>query len=369
MDILIFTNIDAGLVLFRKELLKRLVSEGHTVHVAASMDRFSQILTDLGCQIIDLPLERRGTNPIQDWKLLRRYRTILKEIRPDVVLTYTVKPNVYGGWACCRTKTPYLANVTGLGDAIEHPGLLRKLVLALYRFGLRRANCVFFQNASNREVFLRHGVIGKKAQNRLLPGSGVNLQEHCYEAYPDEGSGLCFLFVGRMIRDKGVEELFGAIEKLLDSGHKAHFRFVGDCDPVYRDRLEQLCATGYVEYLGFTSGVHALVADSHCVVLPSYHEGTSNALLEAAATGRPVIATNVPGCRETFDDGVSGLGCEVKSADSLYEQILRFLSMRHEEREAMGKAGRRKMEKEFDRQIVIDAYLEEINRIFSEKKG
>jgi galacturonosyltransferase len=333
------------------------------------MDRCPQILRELGCHIIDLPLERRGTNPIQDWKLLRRYRTLLKEIRPDVVLTYTVKANVYGGWACCRTKTPYLANVTGLGDAIEHPGLLRKLVLALYRLGLRRANCVFFQNASNREFFLKQGAIGKKVPTCLLPGSGVNLKVHCPEVYPHEDNELRFLFIGRVMRDKGVEELFEAIEKIIKNNIEVRFRFLGDCDAAYRDRLDALCATGKVEYLGFRNEIHSIIADSHCIVLPSYHEGTANSLLEAAATGRPVIATNVPGCRETFDDGVSGLGCEVKSADSLYEQILRFLSLSHEEREAMGKAGRRKMEKEFDRQIVIDAYLEEINRIFSEKKG
>ena len=369
MKILVLANLDSYVVLLRKELLMRLIAEGHSVHVVSSMERCPQALLDMGCEITHVPFDGRGTNPVKDWKLLRRYQTLLKELRPDVVLTYTVKANAYGGWACRRAKTPYLVNVTGLGDAMEHPGLLQKIVLTLTRFGLKRSNCVFFQNASNQKAFLQHGVIGEKVRNRLLPGSGVNLQEHCYEAYPDEKRGLRFLFVGRMIRDKGVEELFGAIEKLLESGQQAYFRFVGDCDPVYRDRLDRLCATGHVEYLGYRNGLHEIVADSHCVILPSYHEGTSNALLEAAATGRPVIATNVPGCRETFDDGISGLGCEAKSTDSLYTQILRFLSLSHENREAMGKAGRRKMEKEFDRQIVVDAYLEEINRIFSEKEG
>ena len=187
------------------------------------------------------------------------------------------------------------------------------------------------------------------------------------ETYPDSEQGVRFLYVGRLIRDKGVEELFEAIERLKQERKQAHFTFIGDCDPAYQDRLDALCASGCVEYHGFCGNVHPYVANSHCVILPSYHEGISNALLEAAATGRPVIATNVPGCRETFDDGISGLACEVKSADSLYAQILRFLSLSHAEREAMGMAGRRKMEQEFDRNIVIDAYLDEINRLFSEK--
>ncbi len=369
MRVLVLANVDSYVVLLRKELLMRLIAEGHSVYVAASMARCPQALVDLGCQVIDVPFEGRGTNPIHDLKLFGRYRALLKQIRPDVVLTYTVKVNIYGGLACRLRKTPYLANVTGLGDAIEHPGLLRKLVLSLTRLGLGRANCVFFQNASNREFFLQQKVIRKKTQNRLIPGSGVNLQEHSPEAYPSETNGLCFTYVGRLIKDKGVEELFEVIERLVKDTPKLQFRFLGDCDSAYRDRLDALCATGSVEYLGYRDKIHSVLADSHCIVLPSYHEGTANALLEAAATGRPVIATNVPGCRETFDDGISGLACEAKNAESLYAQFVRFLSMSHGEREAMGKAGRRKMEQEFDRQIVIDAYLQEINRIISEKEG
>ena len=369
MRVLVLANLDTYLVSLRKELLMRLIAEGHEVYVAGAMNRCPQKLKDLGCHILDVPFEGRGTNPINDWKLYKRYRGLLKQVRPDVVLTYTVKVNAYGGWACRQAKIPYLPNVTGLGDAIEHPGLLRTLVLSLTRFGLKGASCVFFQNESNRRFFLENKVIDRNKRNRLIPGSGVNLQEHRLEAYPDSERGVRLLYIGRLIRDKGVEELFEAIDRIRQEHKQAHFTFIGDCDPAYQDRLDALCAGGCVEYHGFCGTVHPYIAKSHCVILPSYHEGISNALLEAAATGRPVIATNVAGCRETFDDGVSGLACEAKNANSLYEQIRQFLSMSHAQREEMGKAGRRKMEQEFDRNIVIDAYLQEINRIFSEKEG
>lgn len=364
MKILIFANNAGGLYGFRRELLLALIKEYEVIISVPPDEDYAAKLEALGCQYIPCTaLDRRGTNPIGDLKLLTDYCAVIRSIKPDVVLTYTIKPNVYGGIACGMKKVPYIANVTGLGDSIENGGLLSLIAKTLYKTGLRKARCVFFQNQPNRELFQREKLI--KGKTRLIPGSGVNLEQHCPEFYPDNATGVRFLFVGRVMKDKGVGELLQAMRSIHEEFPNASLDIIGGCEEDYSQALKQ-AERNAVRYHGPQSDVHSFYKNCHCVVLPSYHEGTSNVLLEASATARPVITTRVPGCQETFDEGVTGLGCEAKDAESLLNAMRNFLCLSQDEREKMGLAARAKMEREYDRNIVIRAYMEEIKVIEKE---
>lgn len=360
MKVLVLSNFGMGLYKFRKELLQELMSHGHEVFVSLPKDEYIPLLESLGCKYIESKVDRRGTNPIADIKLLTSYLRIIRNIEPDVVLTYTIKPNVYGGIACRMTRTPYIPNITGLGTAVENEGLMQKITLSLYKVALKSAKCVFFQNEPNRQFFIDRRII--KHKSKVIPGSGVNLEQHCYEDYPNDKENIRFLFIGRIMRAKGIDELFKAAKKIKENQKNVEFHIVGFYEEGYSEELRELNDSGIIHYHGQQDDVHKFIKDSHATILPSYHEGTSNVLLESASTGRPILASNVTGCKETFDDGVSGIGFEVKSDKALVCAIQQFLDLPHENKKQMGIAGRMKMEQEYDRRIVIGAYLEQIGR-------
>ena len=360
MKILILANHDMGLYKFRRELLEALQKE-HEVHIALPDGEYVERIRAIGCIIHLFSINRHGTNIIQDMKLLLQYRKLIVEQKPDIVLTYTVKPNIYGGIACRIEKVPYFANITGLGTAIENPGIFAKFILQLYRIGLKKAECVFFQNQSNMEFMKKQKIAGKRAV--LLPGSGVNLKQHCLEEYPKEEEKLILLFVGRLMRDKGVGELVQAAKSLKRKYDNVHFQLVGPCEAEYESVLQELEAEKYTELCGQQDNVHEYMKNAHAVILPSYHEGMANVLLEAAACGRPVLASNVPGCRETFDEGISGYGFEARNTESLISAIEKFIALDYQKKAQMGLKGRNKVEKQFNRQIIIYKYFKEIDRI------
>ncbi len=362
MKILILTNHQLGLYKFRRELLERLVEEHYKVFVSVPEDEFTQELTNIGVKVIhNKYLDRRGTNFVQDMRLINYWRSMLEKISPDVVLTYTIKPNAYGGWLCGRLGIPYIANVTGLGTSIENGGLMQKITLTLYKAGLKRAQRVFFQNEANRCFMLRKKVV-KKEVTDLLPGSGVNTEQHCYEPYPDDRKKIIFTTIGRIMRDKGIDELLGAARKIRAKYPQTEFRLIGDFDEGYEDQVKELEKKRVIRYLGFQKDVHPFMAESHAIIHASYHEGMSNILQEAASTGRPVIATDVHGCIETYEDGITGISFKARDAGSLENSIIKFLLMDNESRAEMGRKGRAKMEKEFSRAIVIDKYMNEIKK-------
>ena len=357
--ILILANNDNGLYKFRKELLEALVKE-HTVYFCVPKGDCIEAITQIGCKYVPCDIDRHGTNPIRELKLLGYYVKIIKKIKPDIVFTYTIKPNVYGGMACRFLHVPYIANITGLGTAIENPGMMQKVTLWLYKCGLKKAQWVFFQNSENREFMIRKGVV--KKNHTLLPGSGVNLQEHIFEPYPEETEKITFLVIGRIMRDKGTDELLYAAKKIKQENPNVAIKLIGGYDGDYQEKIQQAEREGIIEHLGYQSNVHAFIKESHATIHASYHEGMANVLLESASCGRPVIATNVPGCRETFDDGVSGISCAPRDGDDLVRAIKQFLSLPYEKKAAMGIAGRNKMEREFDRKIVVSAYMNELNK-------
>lgn len=351
--ILILANDVTTIVQFRTELVKALVEAGNEVLISIPKSERNHEIIDLGAKVIETASSRHGKNPLEDFFLYLNYRKILKEHKPDFVLTYTVKPNAYGGLACGQMKIPYVANVTGLG-VIEDEGLLQKLMLTLYKVGCKKAKCVFFQNKSNLEFFQKKKIVGKNVV--LLPGSGVNTEKFSYMEYP-QSEKTNIVFVGRIIKDKGVFELSKVAKQYLDN-EKIQFTIVGDVEYGSENPFSDI---QNVNCVGFHKDVRPFLKDAHAVILPSYHEGMANVLLEGAASGRPILASLIPGCEETFDEGETGFGFKVKDVDSIKTAVDKFLFLSQEQKCEMGKKGRNKMENQFDRKIVIQKYVDVIN--------
>ncbi len=355
-NILILANSSGGLYDFRRELLEQLVQK-YNITVGLPDKVKTSDLEELGCQVVYTPMNRRGINPKEDFKLIRAYRSLIKKTDPALVLTYTIKPNIYGGLICRLRHIPYLATITGLGSVFQQKGLLLKIVILLYRIGISKAACIFFQNKENQDIFHQYRI---SAQNiRLVSGSGVNIREHRMEPYPMR-EGFCFLYVGRVMREKGIEEFLEAAEALHNE--KTRFQIAGYCDEDYQETLDRLERRGVIEQLGFQPQVHELLAQASAVILPSYHEGMSNVLQEASSTGRPVLASDISGCREIFTEGETGLGFRPRDSADLIRAIRQFMAIPLGERALMGRKAREKMGREFDRERVVRAYLEEISK-------
>ncbi len=351
--ILILANDVTTIMQFRTELVLALVEAGNEVLVSVPKSERNSEIETLGATVIETNSSRHGKNPLEDFSLYLNYRRLIKEHKPDFVLTYTVKPNAYGGLACGQLKVPYAANVTGLG-VIEDEGLLQKLMLILYKVGCKKAKCVFFQNKSNLQFFQQRKVVGDNV--RLLPGSGVNIEKFSYLEYP-QSKKTNIVFVGRIIKDKGVFELAEVAKRYLNNDN-VQFTVVGDVEYGSENPFSDL---KNVNCVGFHKDVRPFLQDAHAVILPSYHEGMANVLLEGASSGRPILASNIPGCEETFDEGVTGFGFEVKNADSIKCAVDKFLDLTYEQKCEMGRKGREKMEKQFNRKIVINKYFNMIN--------
>lgn len=360
--ILVLTNNINGIYNFRKEVMNAIVDKGYRVVISIPEDSdTSKYLRKIGCEIVQTKFAPRSMNPIAEFKLMLAYRKLIKQMKPVAVLTYTIKPNIYGGIACRLTGTPQIANITGLGDSIENGGWLQKITVFLYRFGVRKAKQVFFQNKENRDRCIKYGISNE--QSVLLPGSGVNLQHHSYQTYPKDEGKTRFLFIGRLLKDKGIDEYFETAKAIRTKYPNTEFQILGKVDGSFQPRLDELTKSGVVHHLGKTIDVRPFICAVHCTIMPSYHEGMSNVNLESASNGRPVITTDIPGCRETVDDGMTGYLAEPKNAKSLMSAVEKFLALSYEQKRAMGIAARRKVEKEFDRNIVVKAYLDEIDSI------
>ena len=358
MKIIILANNDVGLFKFRKELVEELI-KNHEVFVCLPYGDFVDNLVHMGCKFISCELlDRHGTNPIKELKLLHFYKTLLKKIKPDIVLTYTIKPNIYGGIACASLKIPYVVNITGLGTAVENSGVMQKITLALYKIGLRKAQKVFFQNTENRDFMLKKGVVNGPYD--LLPGSGVNLKQYQALEYPD-GEIINFVFIARVMKEKGIDQYLEAAEYIKTKYPNTRFHVCGACEQDYENRLKEMQDKKIIIYHGLVKDMVAIHKLSSCTIHPTYYpEGLSNVLLESSACARPIITTNRSGCREVIDDGINGYVVKQKDSKDLIEKIERFLQLSWEERKNMGLQGRIKVEKEFDRRIVIDKYISEV---------
>ena len=361
MKILILANNDVGLYKFRKELIEELLKE-HEVFICLPNGDFIKELVSMGCKFISCDLlDRHGTNPIKELKLVFWYKKKLREYKPDIVFTYTIKPNVYGGAACASLDIPYVVNVTGLGTAVENPGLMQLVTVNLYKYGLRKAQKVFFQNTENRDFMVKKGAV--KGKYDMLPGSGVNLNNYTVSEYPN-GETVDFVFVSRIMKEKGIDQYLEAAKEIKKRHPETRFHICGFCEQAYEEELQRLNEDGTIIYHGLVKDMAAIYKQMCCTIHPTYYpEGLSNVLLESAASGRPIITTNRSGCREVVDNGINGYVVKEKDSNDLIEKIAMFLTLSVKERSEMGLAGRNKVEREFNRQIVIQKYLSEISQI------
>jgi len=359
MKVLILANSDVGLYKFRKELLEALL-ENCEVFISLPNGDYIHKMQEMGCHYIETGFNRKGTNPIKDLQLLNKYRTILKETKPDIVFTYTIKPNVYGGIACQIEKVPYVANVTGLGSALENSGILQQITKILYKIGLRKAQNVFFQNEANRQFMIENDIVGKN--NMLIPGSGVNLEMYQYLDFPDN-KPIGFVFVGRLMEQKGFSLYLSAAERIHQKYSDAVFHVCGPDEDGYLQQITKMEENKEIIYHGMVKDMREIYGQIQCIVHPShYAEGMSNVLLEAAACGRAIITTDRPGCKETVNDQESGFLVKQNDLEDLIGKIESFISLSYEQRKEMGKKGREKVETEFDRKIVVDRYFVELKK-------
>ncbi|MBQ3559415.1 MAG: glycosyltransferase family 4 protein [Agathobacter sp.] len=362
LKVMILANDTTYTYNLRREIIERFLADGYRVCIVSKIIKFQQELESLGCQLIDIDSGRHGTNPLSDVILMFNYLKILRKEKPDVVLSYNIKPNVYGGMACRLTGTKYLPNITGLGTAVEYPGKMQVLTTFLYKVGVAGASCVLFQNEENRQFFYSHNMLKKNAKTKLLPGSGVSLTNHSLMEYPKDDVVVNFLFIARVMKEKGIDLYLAAAKRIHEKYPNVVFHICGQCDDErYVQILDEIQKDGYIKYHGEQKDLRPFFEMANCIVHPSYYpEGMSNVLLEAAAHGRPIIATDRSGCRETIDDGKSGFVIPIKDEDALVQAIEKFMKLSWEDKQAMGLSGREKMVKEFDRSIVVEAYVEEM---------
>lgn len=358
MKILILANHYNTLRIFRRELLQKLSLLGHelVVSLPETDDENKKIIESYGCRIVIEPeMERRGNNPVKDLALLKNYIKLIKTEKPDKIITYTIKCNIYGAEAAKICKVPCYCNVTGLGSTFQNDNFTKKMVSAMYKFSMSKAEKIFFENVGNRDTLVELGIV-RKEQTVVMPGAGVNLQEFNETEYPVDDE-IRFIFVGRIMAEKGVNELFSAIKRLKQEYDNLQFDFIGWYEDNYEDIVKDLQEKGFINFYGFQPNVKPFIETSHCVVLPSWHEGMSNTLLEGAAMCRPLITSNIHGCLEAVEDGKTGFLSEVKNEDSLYEAMKKFIGLTYEQRKQMGVQGRQRMIEIFDKNLVVNKTL------------
>ncbi|HEY0412869.1 MAG TPA: glycosyltransferase family 4 protein [Allosphingosinicella sp.] len=360
--VIVSINASWNIVNFRMGLIRALGEAGYRVVAVAPRDAHTAVLERLGVEYREIAMDKKGVSPLRDLLLLWRYWRLFREIGPDVFLGWTVKPNIYGSLAARWVGAKAINNVSGLGTAFLHGGLLTRIVTALYRFALRRSSTVFFQNEEDLDLFVAKRIV-RAARARLLPGSGVDLER--FKPAEGDGSrtaGFTLLLVARLLWDKGIKEYVEAARLVRRESAGARFQILGFLDvenrtAVGRAEVEAWVKEGVVDYLGEADDVRPYLVAADCVVLPSYREGLPRTLLEAAAMAKPLIATDVPGCRHVVADGVNGLLCRPRDARSLADAMLRMLRADPEQRRAWGQAGRARIEAEFDERRVAERYL------------
>lgn len=359
--ILILANDDIGLYKFRKALITKLIQLGKQVYISLPKGMRVKNLEEMGCKYIETPIERRGINPVTDFKLMCHYFKIIKRVKPDLVITYTIKPNIYGGIISRLNKVTYAINITGLGTAFQNENMIKKLVIFLYKISCKKARTVFFENEGNEQVFLKNKII-KEAQTCLLPGAGIDLNEYTMTSYPEESRNIRFLFIGRVMKEKGVEELFKVATNIKKAYPEASFDIVGPMEDDYKERIQSLVRNGIIYYYGYQEDVKPFIKKCDCFVLPSYHEGMANTLLECGAMGRPMITSRIHGCMEAVRDGENGYLVDVKDVKGLEEKMMEFIELSYEEKKQMGEKSREVIEERFDKEKVVEMTLEGLFR-------
>ncbi len=375
--IALLTNNDDDVYCFRLELIQAIINAGYRMLISCPDGPKFEIMEEIGLKkneafiYDDPPIDRRGTSVSNDWKLMRHYRSLFKECKPAVILTYTAKPNVYASLVAHRLHIPVINNVTGLGSVVKESGFKQKFIMALFKAAYRRSACIMFQNSTNMKLAKDLGWINGDC--RLIPGSGVALDRYPVQEYPDGGNGIegepvVFNYIGRILHDKGVDDYIEAAKRIKLKYPKTEFNMLGFIEPTeshYETELEELGKEGIVIYRGSQKDVRPWIKRAHGIIHPStYGEGMSNVLLENASSGRLIITTDNPGCQETVNDCISGFIYHGGDVDALVQKIETVVhEVPNKKRKQMGLEGRKKVEREFSREVVIEAYLGKIREL------
>lgn len=359
MKIFIAANDSYGLYLFRRDLISRMIADGHKVFVSLPDGDCTERIKALGCTFYETEIDRRGINPLRDAKLILKYNSLLKKVRPDLIVTYTIKPNIYCGMAARWRHIPYAINITGLGTAFQKDGPLKTLVKGLYRAGCGKAKVVFTENPGIKEDLVSLKVF---PENKIyvLHGAGVNTDYFKLAPYPKEEKPVKFLFIGRVMKEKGIDEFFSAAQRINAEGLSCEFHVAGDYEEDYHEKILKMQSEEKLYYHGFLDDIRPLIASCHCFVLPSYHEGMANTLLECGAMGRPLITSAIHGCREAVIENVSGYLVPPQDADGLYTAMKKFALLPQKEKAEMGLAAHSFVCKSFDKKQVVEATVRQL---------
>lgn len=359
--ILFLVNHDVVIYNFRLEIVERFIADGHEVHISSPYGERIDDLVALGAIFHEIEMDRHGMNPKEEIKIYKAYKKLLKEVKPDIVFGFTIKPNIYGAMVARKYKIPFVANITGLGTAVENGGWKQKLFILLYKYAFRGIQRVFFQNEENRKFFVDNKIA--VSAHAMLPGSGVNLERFPYRKYPNDDV-IKFAFISRIMKEKGIDQYLEAAETIKKKFDNVEFHVCGFCEDEYDGKLQEMNEAGIVIYHGMIREVSEFMGEMHCIIHPTYYpEGISNVLLEACATGRPIITTDRSGCREVVEDGINGYMIMPNNSKVLVEAIEKFLNIAPQQRIWMGKNARRKVEQSFNRKIVVDRYIGLLEKI------
>ncbi|XKH50446.1 glycosyltransferase family 4 protein [Chryseomicrobium palamuruense] len=359
--ILVLSNHDLYTYNLRKEILEALLKKGYKVVISVPHGPNVRKLEKLGCKVIDSPINRRSKGIRNNLNSLTHYFKLVKELRPNLIISFTIKPNLYGGLISRVFNIPFIPNITGLGSALQTEGIIKKILTVVYKVAFKKANIVFFQNSENAEYFVENNIV--KDNYNLLPGSGINIQDFPYLNYPTMEKNINVLYIGRIMEDKGLIELISAAKIIREKYKDVFFHTIGYIEDDFIDLAKSLNEREIIKFHGLKSDVKGYIKDAHVIINPSYHEGMSNVLLEASASGRPLLASNIPGCKEIVSENVNGFLFKPKDINSMVEAIENFINISYQSKLYMGIKAREKVGNEFNREIVVKEYLKETSRI------
>ena len=362
--VVLVCNTSWGMMMFRSSLMIHLVKEGYSVTVLAPKDDHSKEIEAIGCNYIDLPMDNKGSHPIKDWFLMKKLYKHYKEINPDIIFHYTIKPNIYGTWAAKKANLKSIAVITGLGFTFINNGITSKVAKILYKKTLKYAYKVWFINHEDRKKFIKEKILSRDLME-ILPGEGVDMQKYSPRDKKTDDGKFRFILIARLLWDKGVGELVKAASILKEHYPNLEVQLVGFVDSknpqaISKKQVDIWEKNGWIRYMGSTNDVRDFISEADCMVLPSYREGISKILMESASMAKPIIASNVPGCRDIVENGSSGYLCNVMDAYDLALKMEKMLLLSKEKRDLMGKKGRAHISREFDENIVIKKYMHTI---------
>ena len=359
--VLILSNHFITLYNFRKELIKQLIHCGHTVYISLPYSKDNKYFEDLGCKIIHTKVNRRGINPIKDLGLIKNYISIMTKVKPDIIFSYTIKPNIYGSIASNITRNKQVNNITGTGGTFLNKNFIASIAKLLYKVSVKKSYKVFFQNSEDKDLFIKHKMVGDNYE--LIPGSGVNLHKYKYSSFPKEGR-VNFIFIGRIMELKGIDQYLEMATVIKKEYPNTNFYVAGFIEEdKYKEIIDDYDKKGIIEYVGYQNDIKSWIEKSHCTILPSHGgEGVPNVLLETSAIGRVCIASKVSGSKDVIDHGINGYLFDTRNSNDLIDKVKMFLRLNHNDKVNMGLQGRKKVERMFDRSIVINAYLKELSK-------